>query len=203
MQIKKICFLAASSFLLLNTVAQTVKKDTGKASFYGNKFHGRKTSSGVAYHKDSLTCAHKTLPFGTLLKVTNQVNGKEVIVKVTDRGPFVRDRVVDLSLAAAKELNFIAAGVASVEIQPVTKEEARLFALQKESQKENKLELRMYDPATGNFYAATEWVKRDQERRQALAQAEMQKRMLAQKEQLKKKKPNFKILNDHLTARND
>ena len=67
----------------------------GKASFYGNGFHGRLTSDGSRYHKDSLPCAHRTLPFGTLLKVTNQKNGKEVVVRVTDRGPFVKGRVVD------------------------------------------------------------------------------------------------------------
>lgn len=104
--------------LVLTFTFQSVQADevlTGKASFYGNKFHGRKTSSGVPYHRDSLTCAHKTLPFGTLLKVRNLKNGREVVVKVTDRGPFVKGRIVDLSLAAARELDMLSSGVANVE----------------------------------------------------------------------------------------
>ena len=104
--------------LVLTFTFQSVQADevlTGKASFYGNKFHGRKTSSGVPYHRDSLTCAHKTLPFGTLLKVRNLKNGREVVVKVTDRGPFVKGRIVDLSQAAARELDMLSSGVANVE----------------------------------------------------------------------------------------
>ena len=77
---------------------------TGKASYYANKFHGRRTSDGSIYHRDSMTCAHRTLPFGTILKVRNVKNGKEVIVKVNDRGPFCKGRIVDLSYAAAREL---------------------------------------------------------------------------------------------------
>ena len=104
--------------LVLTFTFQRAQADevlTGKASFYGNKFHGRKTSSGERYHRDSLTCAHKTLPFGTLLKVRNLKNGREVIVKVTDRGPFVKGRIVDLSMAAARELDMLSSGVANVE----------------------------------------------------------------------------------------
>ena len=104
--------------LVLTFTFQSAQADevlTGKASFYGNKFHGRKTSSGERYHRDSLTCAHKTLPFGTLLKVRNTKNGREVIVKVTDRGPFVKGRIVDLSMAAARELDMLSSGVANVE----------------------------------------------------------------------------------------
>ncbi len=87
-----------------------------KASFYADKFHGRKTASGNLYHRDSLTCAHKTLPFGTILKVINPRNNKEVIVKVTDRGPFIKGRSIDLSYAAAKKIGVISHGVASVDI---------------------------------------------------------------------------------------
>ena len=104
--------------LVLTFTYQSVQAEdvlTGKASFYGNKFHGRKTSSGERYHRDSLTCAHKTLPFGTLLKVRNLKNGREVVVKVTDRGPFVKGRIVDLSLAAARELDMLSSGVINVE----------------------------------------------------------------------------------------
>lgn len=94
-----------------------------KASYYANKFHGRKTASGVLYHKDSLTCAHKTLPFGTILKVRNPRNDKEVYVKVTDRGPFIKGRTIDLSLAAAKKLDLVRHGVATVEFMKVDSEQ--------------------------------------------------------------------------------
>lgn len=86
-----------------------------KASYYANKFHGRKTASGELYHKDSLTCAHKTLPFGTILKVKNPKNDKVVVVRVTDRGPFIKGRAIDLSYAAAKKLGIVKYGIASLE----------------------------------------------------------------------------------------
>lgn len=93
----------------------------GKASWYGGKFHGRKTASGEAYDMNKLTCAHKTLPFGTILKVTNTDNGKSVQVKVTDRGPFVKGRVLDLSKKAAEDLGFIKTGVANIKAEVVGK----------------------------------------------------------------------------------
>lgn len=92
----------------------------GKASFYAQKFHGRRTASGERLHKDSLTCAHRYYPFGTLLRVYNPANGKSVLVRVTDRGPFVRGRIIDLSWRAAKELGIISQGVAMVTVQKAT-----------------------------------------------------------------------------------
>lgn len=100
---------------------------TGNASYYANKFHGRRTSSGAIYHKDSLTAAHKTLKFGTLLKVTNLANDSVVIVKVTDRmgrSP----HILDLSLAGAKQLNFVRNGVAKVKIEEVVPASAVIAA---------------------------------------------------------------------------
>lgn len=88
----------------------------GRASFYANKFHGRSTASGVKYDKDALTAAHRTLAFGTRLKVVNPQNGKQVLVTVNDRGPFVKGRILDLSRAAAIQLDIIDEGVAPVEI---------------------------------------------------------------------------------------
>ena len=79
-------------------------------------------SNGERYDCNAFTCAHRTLPFGTRLKITNPRNGKSVIVRVTDRGPFVRGRVVDLSYAAARELGTIASGVAYVKVELVRKE---------------------------------------------------------------------------------
>lgn len=95
--------------------AQNVQ--TGKASYYALRFTGRKTASGEKMHHDSLTCAHRTFPFGTMLKVTNPANGKSVIVRVTDRGPYVKGRIIDLSARAAREIGIIAQGIAPVIVE--------------------------------------------------------------------------------------
>ena len=92
-------------------------QEKGKATFYSDRFHGRKTSSGAVYHKDSLTCAHRTYPLGTLLEVTNPANGKKVIVEVNDRGPFSRGKIIDLSYAAAHKIGITRKGIATVEIK--------------------------------------------------------------------------------------
>lgn len=92
-------------------------KAIGLASWYGQPFHGRRTASGERYDMNEMTCAHKSLPFGAMLKVTNLRNNKSVIVKVNDRGPFVRDRLIDLSRAAANQLAFVRAGTAKVCIE--------------------------------------------------------------------------------------
>ena len=104
------------SILLLTFTTDIYGQQTGGASYYGNRFHGGRTANGKTYHRDSLTCAHRTYPFGTLLKVRNLRNNKEVIVKVTDRGPFIRGRIIDLSYAAAKQIDFIGHGTARVEV---------------------------------------------------------------------------------------
>ena len=93
----------------------------GKASFYSKKATGARTASGEKLHHDSLTCAHRTYPFGTILKVTNLRNGLTVNVRVTDRGPFGRGRIIDLSYAAAKALGMLSQGVAMVEVQKVVR----------------------------------------------------------------------------------
>ena len=89
---------------------------TGKASFYADKFNGKKTASGEKFRNSKLTAAHKTLPFGTKVKVTNLKNGKTVKVIVNDRGPFVAGRIIDLSKKAAKKIDIVNAGVGSVKI---------------------------------------------------------------------------------------
>ena len=91
-------------------------KQIGIASFYADKFEGRTTANGEKYKHSKLTAAHKTLPFGTMLSVKNLKNGKIVTVRVNDRGPFVKDRIIDLSKYAAKELDFINQGITEVEI---------------------------------------------------------------------------------------
>lgn len=90
----------------------------GRASYYSDKLHGNFMSNGERYHKDSMTCAHLKYPLGTLLKVRNVNNGKEVVVKVTDRGPHTRRFAIDLSRAAAKKLGIIGSGHSMVEITP-------------------------------------------------------------------------------------
>lgn len=113
---KQLTLIIATLLLSLASPLQTLaQKLTGNATYYGNRWHGRRTSSGEPYNKDSMTCAHRTLPFGTLLRVTNPRNGKAVVVRVTDRGPFRKGAIVDLSMAAAKELDIIRQGVAPVE----------------------------------------------------------------------------------------
>ena len=86
----------------------------GLASWYANRFHGRRTASGERYDKNALTAAHKTLPFGTLVRVKNVRSGKEVVVRINDRGPYAHKRLIDLSGAAAAALGIKSHGVASV-----------------------------------------------------------------------------------------
>ena len=110
----KIVLTTLTLLISFTALAQT---ERGKASYYSKSWSGRKTANGERLHHDSLTCAHKTYPFGTLLKVTNPANGLSVIVKVTDRGPYVKGRVVDLSVRAAKELGILAQGIAPVIVE--------------------------------------------------------------------------------------
>ena len=91
----------------------------GKASYYGSEFNGRKTANGEIYDETAMTAAHRTLPFGTVLRVTNIRNGLSVIVRINDRGPFHPDRVLDLSKAAAEELDLIKYGVTEIESEIV------------------------------------------------------------------------------------
>jgi len=96
----------------------------GKASYYARSLAGRKTASGERYDPDAMTAAHRTLPLGTQLKITNPKNDKSVVVTVNDRGPVPRDRVVDVSSAAAKELGMTKSGTAHVETEVVGKDPA-------------------------------------------------------------------------------
>lgn len=90
--------------------------ESGQASFYAMKYHSRKTASGERLDQYSFTAAHRTLPFGTKVKVTNRKNGKSVIVKINDRGPFVKGRVIDLTLAAFKKIGNTRSGLLDVHI---------------------------------------------------------------------------------------
>lgn len=88
----------------------------GSASYYAAKFHGRRTASGAVFDNTAMTAAHRTLPFGTKVRVTNPANGRSVVVRINDRGPFTRGRMIDVSRAAAQELGLIAPGHATVEL---------------------------------------------------------------------------------------
>ena len=106
----------------LNTVASnTVRKfsQTGTASWYGRQFHGRKTASGETFDMNAMTAAHRSLPLNCYIRVTNRNNGKSVVVKVNDRGPFHGNRVLDLSYGAAKRLGITNSGTARVNIERV------------------------------------------------------------------------------------
>lgn len=93
------------------------KSQMGMASFYAAKFHGRRTANGEIFNKNGLTAAHRTLKFGTKVKVTRIKTGKSVIVRINDRGPFVRGRIIDLTPAAAKKIGLIKAGTARVNVE--------------------------------------------------------------------------------------
>jgi len=101
-----------------NGVAYAVRStSTGMASWYGPGFHGRRTASGERFNQNAMTAAHRTLPFGTMVRVTNTRNGRSVIVRITDRGPFIRGRIVDLSVGAAQVIDMYSSGVASVRLE--------------------------------------------------------------------------------------
>lgn len=100
-----------------HTAAPTEYEATGAASWYGPGFHRRRTASGARFNMHALTCAHRTLPFGTKLRVTHARTGQSVVVVVNDRGPHTKNRIVDLSKAAAKKIGMLGSGTASVAIR--------------------------------------------------------------------------------------
>ena len=105
--------------LLSAAEAVSSQVEDGLASWYGGKFHGRLTANGEVFDTNELTAAHKTLPFGTLVKVTHVPDGRSVVVRINDRGPFVEGRIIDLSRAAADAIGLTARGVAPVRVEIV------------------------------------------------------------------------------------
>lgn len=101
-----------------SSIRENASTSSGYASWYGKKFHGRKTASGEIYDMNTYTAAHRTYPFGTTLRVSRD-DGRSVVVRVNDRGPFVRGRILDLSFAAAKDLGMIAEGSIKVQIETI------------------------------------------------------------------------------------
>lgn len=97
-------------------------EEVGTASWYGDDFHGKKTANGEIYHKGDMTAAHPTLPLPSMVKITNLENGKSVIVRVNDRGPFAKSRVIDVSEKAADELSFKGKGTTTVKVEFLPKE---------------------------------------------------------------------------------
>jgi rare lipoprotein A len=106
--------LVTGSLSLLTGQSLAAGNSCGTASWYGPGFHGRTAASGETYNQNAMTAAHKTLPFGTKVKVVNQKTGKSVTVKINDRGPYHGGRVIDLSKAAASQLGIIKAGTGKV-----------------------------------------------------------------------------------------
>lgn len=113
----RILFTAFLILISLLLFSQSNFPQFGKASFYADKFEGKLTASGEKYKHNSMTAAHKSLAFGTKLKVTNLTNGKSVVVTINDRGPYVDDRIIDVSRKAASKLDFIEIGIVDVKIE--------------------------------------------------------------------------------------
>jgi rare lipoprotein A (peptidoglycan hydrolase) len=109
-------------FAITNLITPSTddKVNVGTASFYAKKFEGKRTSSGQRYRASERTAAHRTYPFGTLLEVTNRANGSKTTVRVNDRGPHSKSRLIDLSLAAAKDLGLVSSGTANVSIKVIS-----------------------------------------------------------------------------------
>jgi rare lipoprotein A len=106
-------------FLLFFASSGFAQVQTGKASYYADRFEGKPTASGEKYRHHKLTAAHKTLPFGTRVRVTNLANNAQVEVTINDRGPYVEDRIIDLSKSAAEKLGFLVQGLADVKIEVI------------------------------------------------------------------------------------
>ncbi|KWT79571.1 septal ring lytic transglycosylase RlpA family protein [Candidatus Magnetominusculus xianensis] len=125
--VSSVVVLAVGLYAVPSEAKKTVAKNSlskkyAAASWYGKEYHGRRTSSGVVYDMNSAQAAHKTLPFGTNLRVTNLRNGKSTKVKITDRGPFTKSRDIDLSYKSAKDIGIVSSGVAKVKIDYILKD---------------------------------------------------------------------------------
>jgi rare lipoprotein A len=113
-------FVITTSILIGGVKTNNNLIQVGKASYYGREFEGRKTASGEIFRNSNFSCAHRKHPFGTIIKVTNQKNHLSTIVKVNDRGPFVKSRIIDLSETAARTIGIYQHGLTSVKIEPLS-----------------------------------------------------------------------------------
>lgn len=130
-------FLMSSCATSRGVATRGMMLDVGIASWYGPAFHGKSTANGETYDQNELTAAHKTLPFNTIVKVTNLENGKSVTVRINDRGPYAGNRIIDLSKAAAEHIEMIGPGTAEVRLELVSSDvpigrqiEAEMFTVQ-------------------------------------------------------------------------
>lgn len=160
------CILLLCAF----TVGAQEYQATGIASYYGKILHGRKTASGERFDMNKMTCAHRTLPFGTILNVRDLKTGRSVSVRVTDRGPYGRGRIVDLSLAAAKELGIVSRGVAQVEVTIAKPEQDAPLRMPNTDAHH---EMQLFDPVTGDYYALSQW---NDIERQSVREEELRRR---------------------------
>ena len=114
-------YLILTTLLLLSTSAcakpKKIQIQIGKGSWYGKKFQGRLTANGERYNMYALTAAHKTLPFNSMVEVTNLSNNRKIIVRINDRGPYAKGRIIDLSYLAAKKLGYVNKGVAKLKLR--------------------------------------------------------------------------------------
>ena len=141
---KRFIFISAVIFFLgAGQLFASVYKSGVTASYYAEDFHGKKTSNGERFNMNALTCAHKSLPFNTILKVTNLANGKSCEVRVNDRGPFVLNREIDLSKAAAVKLGMIGSGTTKVKLE-IVKEGANTKLSQQTAASAKKIMKKLY-----------------------------------------------------------
>ncbi|MEM1220624.1 MAG: septal ring lytic transglycosylase RlpA family protein, partial [Bacteroidota bacterium] len=134
---KKFAQLLAT-LIFVSATSVAFSQEFGLASYYSDKFQGKPTASGVSYDKKKFTAAHKTLPFGTIIKVTRLDSGKSVTVKVNDRGPYIGGRIVDLSRAAAEKLDLITDGTTQVKVEVVDRMTNEEVAASTNKKKETK-----------------------------------------------------------------
>ncbi len=169
----------ASSPTTLVTPELAGEEKIGYASWYGHPYHGRRTSNGETYDMNTMTAAHRTLPFDTVVHVSNLDNGKEVTVRINDRGPFVKDRIIDLSQAAARQIGMVGPGTAKVSLEVLTvvsnpfplaiqvasfREELNAKRLQAELMgKYGPVQVREYESPDGSFFRVLVGEFRDSE----------------------------------------
>ena len=152
---KRFLFLSALVlFLGSGRIFASVYKTGVTASYYAEDFHGKKTSNGERFNMNALTCAHKSLPFNTVLKVTNLANGKSCEVRVNDRGPFVLNREIDLSKAAAVKLGMIGSGTTKVKLE-IVKQGANTKLSQQTAASATKIMKKLYGEAAATGSTAS------------------------------------------------
>ena len=185
--IKKLLIIPALTFLCILCASA---QQRGLATYYSHRLHGVRMSDGTRYHRDSLTCAHKDYPLGTILKVRNVNNDKEVYVKVTDRGPYGRGKIIDLSYAAAREIGIISQGIASVEVEEAKVRPPFLIP------DNNLVQLRLRDPLTGEYLSYSDLKARNEKRLAAKTE-----RMARAAIKIKRPQPRYRILQGSLSAK--